>query len=151
MARRTIQAPILRYMLSANRPVKRGELVEAIGGSSSSISGALTRLAGNNVVRRNDDGTWIIIDVPEADWLTQHTYHTKTRKEASFVTAAAKPQAKAAKPGPKAATPRVVGVMESPNGELKMGDLFELIGRLPDGSKLVRTLDEGTVYKLEEV
>ena len=145
MARRTIQAPILMYMLSANRPVKRGELVEAIGGSSSSISGALTRLAGNGVVQRNDDGTWIIINATEADWLTGHTYHTKTRKEASRVT-------KAAKPVPKAVTPRVVGVMEpSNNGELKMGDLFELIGRLPDGSKLVRTLDEGTVYKLEEV
>ncbi len=139
MARRQIQAPILLYMLQAQSPVKRSELHDAIGGSLSSLSGALTRLAGNGVVQRNEDGTWIIINATEAVWLTQHTYHTKTREEAT----------------PEVATtgPRVVGVMEqpSPNGKLMMGDLFEMIGRLPDGSRLVRTLESGTVYKLEEV
>ncbi len=139
--RRTIQAPILTYMLSTPRPVKRAELHEIIGGSLSSLSGALTRLAKNGVVQRNDDGSWIITNTDEARWLTENTYHTKNRK---------------ADKAPKAA-PRVVGVMvgtkgtPSPNGELMMGDLFEMIGRLPDGSRLVRTLESGTVYKLEEV
>lgn len=140
MARKTIQAPILSFMLSAKRPVKRAELHEVIGGSTSSLSGALTRLAGNGVVQRNDDGSWIIIDVKEAEWLTQYTYHTKDRLKT------------AKGPAPEKG-PRVVGVMEksSPNGKLKMGDLFEMIGHLPDGSQLVRTLDNGIVYKLEEV
>jgi hypothetical protein len=134
MSRKKIQGPILSFMLSENRPVKRGEIQAVVGGSSSGISGALTRLNGNGVVQRNPDGTWIIIDRGEAKYLTEFTYHTKNR------------------PASKPEGPRVVGVIEkSPNGEIRMGDLFEMIGRLPDGSRLVRTLDSGTVYKLEEV
>jgi len=158
MARKTIQAPILTYMLHTNRPIKRGELVEAIGGSSSSISGALSRLKGNGVVQRNEDGTWEITNAEEAQWLTQHTYHTKTRKEATAAKPTAipmvKPVPKAVKAANAAATqPRVVGVMDQPSasGSLRMGDLFEMIGRLPDGSNLVRTLETAVVYKLEEV
>ena len=138
--RRTIQAPILSYMLSTPRPVRRAELHEVIGGSMSSLSGALSRLKGNGILQRNEDGTWIIIDTEEAKWLTKYTYHTKTRERPAQV-------------GKKGQGPKVVGVMEqpSPNGELRMGDLFEMIGHLPDGSQLVRTLDNGIVYKLEEV
>ena len=126
MARKKIQGPLLTYMLDAARPVRSSELVTATGATSSSVSGALNRLKGNGVVAKQKAG-WIVADVEEALWLTQHTYHTKTRDETGPV------------------------VQPSSNGALMMGDLFEMIGRLPDGANLVRTLETGIVYRLEEV
>jgi hypothetical protein len=124
MARKKIQGPLLTYMLNAGRPVKSSELVEATNATSSSVSGALNRLKGNGVVAKQKAG-WVVADMEEAKFLTEYTYHTKTRK---------------------------AGVVQpSSNGQLMMGDLFEMIGRLPDGANLVRTLDSGIVYRLEEV
>lgn len=129
MARKQIQGPMLAYMLEHPEGVKAADLARAVSANSSSVSGALNRLKGNEVIGKRGN-LWVIKDREEAIWLTQNTYHTKNREKG----------------------PRVVGVMTPPlNGELKLGDLFEMIGRLRDGSRLVRTLDTGIVYKLEEV
>lgn len=128
MARKKIQGPMLTYMLEHPEGVRGPDLAKAVSANSSSMSGALNRLKGNGVIGRKGN-LWVIKDREEAIWLTNNTYHTKNREG-----------------------PRVVGVMTQPlNGEIKMGDLFEMIGRLRDGSRLVRTLDSGIVYKLEEV
>jgi len=121
---------MLTYMLEHPEGVRGADLARAVSANSSSMSGALNRLRGNEVIERRGN-KWIIKDREEAIWLTNNTYHTKNREGHG---------------------PRVVGVMTPPpNGELKLGDLFEMIGRLRDGSRLVRTLDSGIVYKLEEV
>jgi predicted transcriptional regulator len=127
MARKVIQGPILQYMMDQDRPIRRTEIAEAVSGSKSGVSGALTRLANNNVVK-NDRGRWSIIDMKEARWLLDNTYHTKHREPT---------------------TAKVIGVIG--NGAIKIGDLFEMVGKLNDGTRLVRTLDSGVIYKLEEV
>lgn len=134
MTRRKIQGPILSFMMTAERPVKRSEIVAAVAGSSSSVSGALNRLESNKVVQNGKNG-WAIIDFQEANWLLNNTYHTKHREPQSV----------------RATGPRVVGVIPTSNGALKVGDLLEMVGKLNDGTRLVRTVDTEIIYKLEEV
>jgi len=121
-------------MMTAERPVKRSEIVAAVAGSSSSVSGALNRLESNKVVQNGKNG-WAIIDFQEANWLLNNTYHTKHREPQSVRTTG----------------PRVVGVIPTSNGALKVGDLLEMVGKLNDGTRLVRTVDTEIIYKLEEV
>jgi len=118
---------MLAYLLEHAEGVRAADLARMVKANSSSVSGALNRLKGNGVIEQRFGNKWFIKDREEAIWLTKNTYHTKNREV------------------------RVVGVMAQPNGEVKMGDLFEMIGRLRDGSRLVRTLDSGIVFKLEEV
>lgn len=122
--RKRIQGPMLSYMLDHPEGVSAAQIVGMTGAGSSSVSGALNRLKGNGVIEKRGK-VWRIKSREEAQFLTEHTYHTKNRDEAAPVVAS--------------------------NGQPMMGDLFELIGSLRDGSQLVRTLDTGLVYKLEEV
>ena len=136
MARKKIQGPLLSHLLEWPQGVRSRELVEVTKASSSSVSGALNRLKGNGVIEKKGE-FWKIKDWDEARWLTNHTYHTKNREAGTLIQGSG--QALEGRNIPSA------------NGALRMGDLFELIGHLRDGSQLVRTLDTGIVYKLEEV
>ena len=142
--RQPIQGPLLQYILDAGRPVTRAEAASALQLENvQSVSRAFNRLKAAGVIRSRGRKGWEVVNKEEARFLLDR--HPNASVPTSWH-GGARPQR----------DKRLDYRIEDRPSGVTVGTLLEIVGRLQDGTRIVRTLpggnsEEGIIYKLQEV